>query len=339
MPFQKVEFEFPDEKEESTEIEIESSSAETLGAEKEEVSDEVELEIVDDDIPAKDKDETGQLRKPGKPPEDLTDDELDEYSDKVQKRIKSLSRGYHDERRAKEAAFRERQEYERLAQQLVEENKQLKGTVSKNQEALLEQAKRTANGEMILAKRAYKQAYDAGDGEALAEAQEKLTAAKIKADRLANLRPNALQEQETPVKTEPDTENYVPAQEPPPIVDDRANDWARNNSWFGENKTMTGYVLGLHQELVEEGVDPQSDEYYETIDSRMRQVFPDRFEDTEEEVVTTKKAANVVAPATRSTAPKKIRLTQTQVAIAKRLGLTPQQYAEQVAKDMRKANG
>lgn len=243
MPFQKVEFEFPDEKEESTEIEIESSSAETLGADKEEVSDEVELEIVDDDIPAKDKDETGQLRKPGKPPEDLTDDELDEYSDKVQKRIKSLSRGYHDERRAKEAAFRERQEYERLAQQLVEENKQLKGTVSKNQEALLEQAKRTANGEMILAKRAYKQAYDAGDGEALAEAQEKLTAAKIKADRLANLRTNALQEEETPVKTESDTQNDVSAQEPPPIVDDRANDWARNNLWFGENKTMTGYVL------------------------------------------------------------------------------------------------
>ena len=96
----------------------------------------------------------------------------------------------------------------------------------------------------------------------------------------------------------------------------------------------------MHNKLVKEGVSPQSDEYYETIDSRMRQVFPDRFEeDTEEEVVTTRKSANVVAPATRSTAPKKIRLTQTQVAIAKRLGLTPQQYAEQVAKDMRKANG
>jgi len=339
MPFQKVEFEFPDEQEESTEIEIESSSAETLGAEKEEVSNEVELEVVDDDIPAKDKDETGQLRKPGKPPEDLTDDELDEYSDKVQKRIKSLSRGYHDERRAKEAAFRERQEYERLAQQLVEENKNLKGTVSKNQELLLEQAKRTANGEMILAKRAYKQAYESGDADKLVEAQEKLTNAKLKADRLSKLKPEGLQGQETPVKTEPDTQNYVPAQEPPPVTDDRANDWARSNTWFGEDDEMTSLALGLHNKLVKEGVNPQSDEYYETIDSRMRQVFPDRFEDTEEEVVTTRKSANVVAPATRSTAPKKIRLTQTQVAIAKRLGLTPQQYAEQVAKDMRKANG
>ena len=339
MAFQKVEFEFPDEKEESTEIEIESSSAETLGAEKEEVSDGVEVEVVDDAIPDKDKDETGQLRKPGKPPEDITDSELDEYSEKVQKRIKGLSRGYHDERRAKEAAFRERQEYERLAQQLVEENKQLKGTVSKNQEALLEQAKRTANGELILAKRAYKQAYDAGDGDALAEAQEKLTAAKIKSDKLTSLRPNTLQEEETPVKMDSYVENDAPVEEPPPAIDERANEWAQSNTWFGQDDEMTSLALGLHNRLVKEGVSPQSDEYYETIDSRMRQKFPEYFEDTEEEVTTTKKSANVVAPATRSTAPKKIRLTQTQVAIAKRLGLTPQQYAEQVAKDMRKANG
>ena len=335
MPFQKVEFEFPDEKEESTEIEIESSSAETLGAEKKEVSDEVELEVVDDDIPAKDKDETGQLRKPGKPPEDLTDDELDEYSDKVQKRIKSLSRGYHDERRAKEAAFRERQEYERLAQQLVEENKRLKGTVNKNQEAIVEQAKKTVAAELIDAKRAYKQAYETGDGEALLEAQDALTNAKIKSDRLSNIKITPLQEQETPVKPEALEED---TQQAP--VDGRANEWAQSNEWFGQDDAMTGFALGYHTELVKEGIDPQSDEYYERIDSRMRQVFPDRFEeDTEEEVVTTKKSANVVAPATRSTAPKKIRLTQTQVAIAKRLGLTPQQYAEQVAKDMRKANG
>lgn len=335
MPFQKVEFEFPDEKEESTEIEIESSSAETLGAEKEEVSDEVELEIVDDEIPAKDKDETGQLRKPGKPPEDLTDDELDEYSDKVQKRIKGLSRGYHDERRAKEAAFRERQEYERLAQQLVEENKRLKGTVNKNQEAIVEQAKKTVAAELVDAKRAYKQAYEAGDGEALLEAQDALTNAKIKSDRLSNIKITPLQEEETPVKPQTSEEDTQQA----PVVDARVNEWAQSNEWFGQDDAMTGFALGYHTELVKEGIDPQSDEYYERIDSRMREVFPNNFEDTEEEIVTTKKPANVVAPATRSTAPKKIRLTQTQVAIAKKLGLTPQQYAEQVAKDMRKANG
>ena len=97
-----------------------------------------------------------EVRKATEPPEDVTDEELEDYSDKVRKRIKHFSKGYHDERRAKEAAERERQELEQVAQRLIEENKSLKGTVSKNQEALLEQAKRTAAGEMILAKRAYK---------------------------------------------------------------------------------------------------------------------------------------------------------------------------------------
>ncbi len=340
MPFQKVEFEFPDEKEESMDIEVEPSSAETLGkAKKEETSDDVEVEIIDDDIPAKDRDEKGQLRKPGKPPEEISDEELDEYSEKVQKRIKSLARGYHDERRAKEAAFRERQEYERLAQQLVEENKRLKGTVSKNQEAIVEQAKRTVAAELADAKRAYKQAYEAGDSDALLEAQDKLTNAKIKSDRIHNLKISSLQDSGTPVKTETTTRDEVENDVPAPVVDERANEWAQSNTWFGTDDEMTSFALGLHTKLVKEGISPQSDEYYERIDSRMRQVFPDNFEDTEEDFVTPRKSANVVAPATRSIAPKKIRLTQTQVAIAKRLGLTPQQYAEQVAKDMRKANG
>ena len=124
----------------------------------------------------------------------------------------------------------------------------------------------------------------------LAEAQEKPTAAKIKADRLANLRPNALQEQETPVKTESDTETTSSTR-----TTLRMNVLMIGTLqyWFGEDDEMTSLALGLHNKLVKEGVDPQSDEYHETIDSRMRQVFPDRFEDTEEEVVTTK-AANVV---------------------------------------------
>ena len=241
-------------------------------------------------------------------------------------------RGTHDERRAKETALRERQELERLAQQLVEENKNLKGTVSKNQEALLEQAKRTAAGEAILAKRAYKMAYEAGDSDKLLEAQEKLTNAKIKSDRLDNLKPETLQQEETPVETEIEQDNSAPAP-----VDYRANDWAASNTWFGQDDEMTSLALGLHTKLVKMGVSPQSDEYYETIDSRMREIFPDNFEDVGEiEAAQPKRKANVVAPATRSTAPKKIRLTQTQVAVAKRLGLTPEQYAKQVAIDMRK---
>jgi len=338
MPFQKVEFSFPDETEESTDIDIESSSATEIDIsgkpqpepepEKEtaEVVEEEDYEVeVFDDTPKADRN-----RKPAEPPEDITDEELEDYSEKVRKRIQHFSKGYHDERRAKETALRERQELERLAQQLVDENKQLKGTVDKNQEILLEQAKRTAAGEAILAKRAYKAAYEAGDADKLLDAQEKLTNAKIKADRLGNLKSPALQQEETPVQTEQIQEQFAPAP-----IDDRANEWAASNTWFGQDDEMTSFALGLHTKLVKEGVSPQSDDYYEKINSRMRQIFPDNFEDVGEPEQR-KRRTNVVAPATRSTAPKKIRLTQTQVAVAKRLGLTPEQYAKQVAIDMRK---
>ena len=335
MGFEKVEFEFPDEEEEvSTEIEIEGSSAtspfegieEVVRETEDEGLEDVEIEVVDDTPQA------DRGRKATKPPEDITDEELEDYSDKVRKRIKHFSKGYHDERRAKEAAERERQELEQVAQTLMAENKNLKGTVSKNQAVLLEQAKRTAAGEMILARRAYKAAYEEGDSDKLVDAQEKITNAKIRADKLSDIRPEALQSLETPVKMEGTQESFTPA----PIIDERASSWAASNKWFGQDDEMTSFALGLHNKLVKQGANPQTDEYYEKIDARMRQIFPDEFGEVEVEVERRKKQANVVAPATRSTAPKKIRLTQSQIAVSKRLGLTPKQYAQQVAIDMRK---
>jgi hypothetical protein len=341
MAFQKVEFEFPEDDddnkmviEETSAVEIDitgKKTAEDFAADaapadkpeskKDSDDDDLEIEVVDD-TPKADRN-----RKPSEPPEDVTDEELEKYSDQVQKRIKHFTKGYHDERRAKEEALRERQELERVTQQLMEENKKLKGNVNKNQTALLEQAKKNAAIETEAAKRSYKEAYESGDSEAVLEAQEKLTSAKLKADRLANFKLPALQEEQTPVQPEP---------EPAPAVqvDERAADWQKANSWFGNDDEMTSLALGLHSKLVKQGVSPQSDEYYETIDSRMRQVFPDNFEDAEP-----KRKTQVVAPATRSTAPKKVTLTKTQVQLAKRLGLTPQQYAKQVALDMRKQNG
>jgi len=340
MAFQKVEFEFPDE--ESTVVDIEETSAVEIDVSgkktkddfvedarvKDEperkadpVEDELEIEVVDD-TPKKDRN-----RKASEPPEDVTDEELEDYSEKVRKRIQHFSKGYHDERRAKEEAFRQSQELERVTQQLMEENKKLKGNVNKNQTALLEQAKKNSASETETAKREYKAAYESGDSDAVLEAQEKLTAAKLKADKLANFKVPALQVEETPVEVAKE-----PA--PTPKVDDRAAEWQKANSWFGPDDEMTSLALGLHNKLVKQGVDPQSDEYYETIDARMRQVFPENFEDAEP-----KRKTPVVAPATRSTAPKKVTLTRTQVQLAKRLGLTPQQYAKQVALDMRKDNG
>ena len=328
MAFQKVEFEFEDEDdnkmaiEESSAVEIDISgkkTAEDFAADSIDDDDDdsaVEVEVVDDTPKA------DQGRKASEPPTDVTDEELEDYSDKVRKRIQHFSKGYHDERRAKEEALRASQELERVTQTLIAENKTLKGNVSKNQTALLEQAKKNAANETEGAKRAYKEAYESGDSDAVLAAQESLTTAKIKSDRLANFKLPALQEAETPV------EQIAPAVQ----VDDRAADWQKTNSWFGDDDEMTSLALGLHNKLVKQGVSPQSDEYYETIDSRMRQVFPDNFEDAEPK----KRKTQVVAPATRSTAPKKVTLTRTQVQLAKRLGLTPEQYAKQVAIDMRK---
>ena len=341
MPFQKVEYEFPDEEtKEKQDIEVEGSSAIEVdiggkkakaAAEKSESVVESEVDTDDDEYEVEVVDDTPKAdrnRKASDPPEDVTDDELEDYSEKVRKRIQHFSKGYHDERRAKEAAFREREELERLSQQLVEENKKLKSNVNKNQTALLEQAKRSAVTDLESAKKQYKEAYEAGDSDGVLNAQESLTNAKIKADRLNNFKLPALQEDETNVKMVPETT-------PPPVeVDKRAQAWQDANDWFNQDVEMTSYALGLHNKLVNEGINPQSDNYYERIDSRMRQLFPENFEG--EEVNKPRKRSNVVAPATRSTAPKKIRLTQTQYQLSKRLGLTPEQYAKQVALDMRK---
>ena len=341
MAFQKVEFEFPDDEddnkmaiEESSAVEIDISGKKTADDFRADAApkSEGEVDTDDDDFEVEVVDDTPKAdrgRKASEPPTDVTDEELEDYSDKVRKRIQHFSKGYHDERRAKEEALRERQELERVTQQLMEENKKLKGNVNKNQTALLEQAKKNAAIETEGAKRAYKEAYESGDSDAVLEAQEKLTNAKIKSDRLANFKLPALQETETSVQTQ--VEQTAPAVQ----VDERAANWQKNNSWFGSDDEMTSLALGLHNKLVKQGVSPQSDEYYETIDSRMRQVFPDNFEEAEPK----RKKAQVVAPATRSTAPKKVTLTRTQVQIAKRLGLTPEQYAKQVAIDMRKQNG
>lgn len=313
MPMEKIEFEFPDPDKEEAKAEVEADDG-------------FEVEVVDD-TPAKDRG-----RKPAEPPPEVTDDELEGYSEKVKKRIQHFTRGYHDERRAKEAALREREEALRLAQNIIEENKKLKQTVNQNQEALLEQAKRAATIELEQAKAQFRAAYEEGDPDKVTSAQESLTSAKLKADRVANFALPALQDEETAVENK-----YTAPAQPQNQVDPKVTAWQQENPWFGSDDEMTSFALGLHQKLVKQGVDPRSDEYYDAINRRMRQVFPDQFEESEPEEKPRRKT--VVAPATRTTAPRKIVLTTSQQAIAKRLGLTLEQYARQVAEDMRKQNG
>jgi hypothetical protein len=263
-------------------------------------------------------------------PVDVTDDELEQYSDSVKKRIQHFTKGYHEERRSKEASLREREEAVSLAQNLVEENKRLQGSLGQGQAALLDQAKKVMSAEVENAKRLYKAAYETGDSEALVNAQDALTNASIKADRVNNFKLPPVQEHKIPVQTRSEPVITPTA----PYVDTKARAWQDKNPWFGSDDEMTAVALTVHKKLVESNIDPTSDEYYEKINSRVQQIFPDAF--TSGKPV---KKSTVVASATRSTAPRKIVLTQSQVNIAKRLGVPLEAYAKQVASDLRKQNG
>ncbi len=316
MAMDQTEFEFPDEQSDNP-----RAGGKVVTPEPEEKP---EIEVVDD-TPEEDRN-----RKPMvEPPKDVTDEELAKYDESVRKRIQHFTKGYHEERRAKEAAFREREEAIRAAQALAEEVKKLQNTQGQTQQVLLEQAKRVVANEIEEAKRKYREAYESGDADALVNAQEELTAAKMKAERVNNFKPAPVQETKPVVQTE----KNVAAPQPDP----RALEWQRENQWFGTDEEMTGFALALHNKLVRSGVDPTSDEYYERVNARMRQVFPDAFESEKQtNAQSSSRKSNVVAPATRSTAPKKIVLTKSQVEIAKRLGVPLELYARKVAEQMRK---
>lgn len=367
MAFQKIEFEFPDPDasvEGDTSIELESSNEvniETLGDEKplsgkdvdkmavaeddeDDEDDEVELEVIDD-TPKED-----QGREAAPPPDELTDEELEAYSDKVRKRIKHFNKGYHDERRAKEQAVREAQELQTLVQSMMAENNKLKESSQRDRQALLAQAKAAITGDIEKARAAYKEAYELGDSDALLTAQEKLNAAQTTQQRLNSLSAETGQGSQNGVQRPTQVNLEGEAQQPSPQIprvqpDQKAVEWQRKNTWFYNDgyEPETAYALRVHKDLTEkEGVSPETDDYYEALNTRMQARFPELFGNTLEQGGTgrsRKSDSNVVAPATRSTAPKKVRLTKTQVALAKRLGLTPAQYAKQAAIDARNQNG
>lgn len=315
MPKYEDEFTFPDE----TEVKAKG---------KPEAEEEFSVEI-EDDTPAEDRN-----RAPAEPPDEVTDDELASYDEKVQKRIKKFTRGYHDERRAKESAVREREAAEALARQLFEENKALQTRLSSGSQEYIEQAKKVAESDMESAKRKYREAYDAGDPDAMVSAQEEMAKATLKLDKTASMKPLPAPEKDV---------QYQPQQR----IDTRAEEWKERNKWFGKNRAMSAFALGLHAELVEEkGINPNSDKYYQEIDRTMRKRFPEAFGSYEDETTSQNvsepadedetprratKPAAVVAPATRSTPPTRVKLKQSEVAIAKRLGIPLELYAKKVA--------
>ena len=314
---QEVEFE-----EETVAEAIESAKTET-----EQEDDGFEIEVVDD-TPEEDK---GKPRRAeDAEPQVPSDDEVEKYSEGVQKRIKQLKFEFHEERRRKEEAARLQDEALRYAEQMQEENEHLRKTLEEGEGVLVNQAKGRVTAEIDKAKIAYKTAYESGDPDALIEAQAKLSELQVEKSRYDNYRPQP--------RPEPEPEPlYEQENIEPPKPSEMGMKWAEKNTWFQNDPEMTGYAFGVHEKLIKSGVAPDTEEYYSKIDDAVRRVFPDKFDDGPiiEESAPQRQTGNVVAPAARSgKKPRKVQLTSTQVSLAKRLGLSNEQYAAQLMKDM-----
>jgi hypothetical protein len=294
------EYKFPDEQDQNNELDI-------------------EVEIVDD-TPEEDK---GRQPMPKEIVDDLDRDELEEYDEGVKQKLKQLKKVWHDERRAKEQLAREQEEALAVARRLYEENQKLRSAYSTGEKEYISTAQTNAQMEMDAARRAYREAYESGDTDGVIAAQEKMNLAQLKVLRAENLKETPLQAPEDIVQQRRE-ERPIQSQVVQP--DRKAQAWQERNSWFGKDEEMTAAALGLHQKLVNNGVEVGSDEYYSTLDKTMRTRFSEHFGEPKA------KPRTVVAPATRSTSSNKIRLTQSQVQIAKKFGLTPEAYAREVLK-------
>jgi hypothetical protein len=300
------EFKFPDEKDD---IKVTTEDDKT---------DEQLIIDVEDNTPEEDR---NKPPLPEKVKEELYNDELEDYSSKVKKKLIQMKKLAHDERREKEQAYREQQEAIAFAQRVMEENKRLKSNLNNSEKNVLATVQKAVEMEMNEAKRAYREAYDSGDTDKVMEAQERLTQATLKVEKVKNFRPQPLQEQETPVQMQ-----SQPIQQVRP--DPSAQAWQQENPWFGEDEEMTSLALGLHERLKREGVAVSSQEYYRRIDATIRKRFPEKFEEEAEQKSRPVRKSSVVAPATRSTSPKRVSLNPSEMSLAKKLNLTLEQYAK-----------
>ena len=322
------EFEFPDEAERKPKFKAD-----------EDAESEVKVEIEDDTPPA------DRGRKPMKEPvEEPTDDELASYDEKVQARIKKFTRGYHDERRAKEEALREREAAEHFAKQVYEENKRLKEQLSTGSKAYIETSKTAVEARIAAAKKKLKEAFEAGDADGLAEAQAEIAEVTAEAREIHRMKPIEVQEDEgfKPASPQPAAFKMTP----------RMQKWLDSNvDWWGKDEEMTMTAMGIDKKLQREyGADyVGTEEYFQTVDRTMRKRFPEYFEtqsqedddppprkrsapvEEEEPPRRATKSAAVVAPASRSSSPSRIRLKASEANIARRLGVPLQDYAKQAA--------
>jgi hypothetical protein len=322
------EFKFPDELEQEKKTTQAAEDAANVA------DPESEIEIVDDTPPE------DRGRQPGEAPEEISEAKLSKYDESIQARMKKFTKGYHDERRAKEAAERERDEAIRAAKIMADEAKKLQQQLEEGTKVFIDQGKSAAQAKLEAAKRAFKDAYEAGDSDLLADAQAKISQATIEIEKADSLKPLQTKEFDVQIPT------YDVQEQQQPQVDPRTAKWLDENPWYGDDDEMSASALGLHKKL-EKQFGKQyigSEEYFKNIDDTMKRRFPEYFgsaveednsEEEEKPQARAKPASNVVAPATRSTAPSKVKLTKSQVAIAKKLGVPLELYAKKVAEQMK----
>ena len=298
--------------------------------------DTISIEI-EDDTPPEDRNKEPMPAEKVRALEAATDEEEAELAPRDQKeRLQQYKKVWNDERRAKEAALREQQEAIDLAKRVLEENKRLKAQYSAGEKTYIETVQSQTETQVAMAKREYREALESGDADRIVEAQSNLNEASYKAQQAKQFRPTALQEDQNEVQIQQ-------VEQQRPRIDAKTQDWLDENPWYGTKKAMSNFAVGIHEELVDEyGKDiVGTDQYYKRIDQTMRKKFPEYFElDGDDSTVETKenqtsqrtKPSTVVAPATRSTSSKQVRLKASQMALIKKLGLSPEQYSREVLK-------
>jgi len=276
------------------------------------LDDEIIVEV-EDKTPAEDR---NKVPLPEKIKEELYNDELEDYSTKVKKKLLQMKKLAHDERREKDAAIREQNEAVEFAKRLMDENKRLKSNLNSSEKNVLLSVTRTVEMELDSAKKAYREAYDSGDTDKVMEAQERLTEATLKVDKVRNFRPPDVETEENVVQP-PQPRTQEASKDPSAVA------WQQENPWFGEDEEMTSLALGLHEKMRREGVRISSQEYYNRLNTTIRKRFPERFENAEEQDDRPSRKSSVVAPATRTTSAKRVRLTPGELNLAKKFNLTP----------------
>jgi hypothetical protein len=322
--FDNDEFKFPDE--------IKGKPVDVTAS-----GDDFDVEI-EDDTPVADKFAEPPLSK--EEVEELEKDNHEDYSKRVKDRIDKMKKAWHDERREKEAAIREQQEAINLAKRVMEEHQKLRQAYSTGEKEYISTVQNAAELQLEVAKQAYRDAVDSGETDKIVEAQAKLTEASLKKDRASGFKPQMNPEEQSfqmPQQQQRQAEQ--------PQIDPLTSQWLEKNSWYGPDEEMTALALGTHAKLEKEFGKGYigTQEYFKRIDETMRKRFPESFSEEVNEVNTQSggdkpsqraevKSSSVVAPATRSTAAKRIVLKASQVALAKKLGLTPEQYAREMQK-------